>query len=222
MIRPEDSNSDTGFAPVPVPVPVPTLTPASASIETNNTAASVSVSAADNAIDSGSGSGNDSIVHIHHNLMLSNDSALASLCTQPGGPKYALILLNNVLLNAGLVRRLWACSSLVLCADGAANRLRDLHLSDTSGASGASGTSPITASSAHARAAPLRAGSAYCPDAIVGDMDSLEGGTRDYYRAQGVGIVHVGDQDSTDLDKCLDFALARQRHGIETVIASIA
>ncbi len=40
-----------------------------------------------------------------------------------------------------------------------------------------------------------------CPDAVIGDMDSLDPGTR--ARIPAGRLHHVGEQDSTDFEKCL-------------------
>ena len=49
----------------------------------------------------------------------------------------------------------------------------------------------------------------FLPDAIVGDLDSISDGARSYYESLGVRVVDLSrDQDSTDLQKCLEFAAA--------------
>lgn len=62
----------------------------------------------------------------------------------------------------------------ILAADGAATKLRHLHMQ---------------------------------PTVIIGDLDSLAD-ELEYWQQQFVEICHVPDQNSTDFEKCLDYALA--------------
>lgn len=49
------------------------------------------------------------------------------------------------------------------------------------------------------------------PSVILGDLDSLSPTVRQHYQEKGVDIVDLSaDQDSTDLDKCLDHVAKRQ------------
>jgi hypothetical protein len=87
--------------------------------------------------------------------------------------------------------RLWFCSSLIYCADGAANRLyQGLSIEER----------------------PL-----YLPHSITGDLDSISPIVGEYYRSvvqdclnsltnssMGVDISRVEDQDNNDIDKCLE------------------
>lgn len=47
----------------------------------------------------------DTDVRIHHNLVLSDDIRLWSMCVQSAAPTYALILLNNALPRKSLIER---------------------------------------------------------------------------------------------------------------------
>ncbi|KAJ1619350.1 thiamine pyrophosphokinase [Pavlovales sp. CCMP2436] len=74
--------------------------------------------------------------------------------------------------------RVWRCARYRVCADGAANRLFDGLCTD-------------------ARR------TAYTPDLIKGDLDSIRKDVRTFYAGRGVQVVCDGDQDHHDLDKCL-------------------
>ncbi|KCV68624.1 hypothetical protein H696_04915 [Fonticula alba] len=99
-----------------------------------------------------------------------------------GGPvplPTSLVLVNQPVRSAELLQLLWAQVCLVVCADGAANRLFD-HFS----------TSPED----QAR---------FVPDIITGDLDSIRAEVRDYYATRGSHVVLMSGQDDTDLDKAL-------------------
>ncbi|KAF8071725.1 thiamine pyrophosphokinase [Lyophyllum atratum] len=95
-----------------------------------------------------------------------------------GQPSRALIILNQPFSRA-LFERLWDSSAWHCCADGGANRLYDTFASD------------------------LESRRAFLPNLIKGDLDSIRREVREYYSAQGVPIVQDGDQNSTDLMKCV-------------------
>lgn len=46
------------------------------------------------------------------------------------------------------------------------------------------------------------------PDAICGDLDSIQDDVKDYYRQQGTTIIKDPDQYSTDFTKCLKYISA--------------
>lgn len=46
------------------------------------------------------------------------------------------------------------------------------------------------------------------PDCIIGDLDSITNATRRYYAS--VPVIHVARQDSTDLEKALDYLLEQR------------
>ncbi|RKP01808.1 hypothetical protein CXG81DRAFT_11508 [Caulochytrium protostelioides] len=90
-----------------------------------------------------------------------------------------LILLNQD-LPAAVAAFLWPQTRVRVCADGAANALRRLRRP------------------------------AWRPDAIVGDLDSITADVRAWYAdALGVPLVHVADQDRTDLQKCIAYLTDR-------------
>lgn len=92
-----------------------------------------------------------------------------------------------------------------ICADGGANRAFELF-------NGSSSTSVPSAP---------RPSEVYKPTIILGDLDSLSPTVRKHYEEQGVPCKDLSDdQDSTDLDKCLEYVKGRQaemqqggRHG---------
>lgn len=90
----------------------------------------------------------------------------------------ALIILNQPFSRA-LLSRLWSSCVLHCCADGGANRLYDTF-----------GADPKTRS-------------AFVPNLIKGDLDSIRGEVRAYYAGKEVPIVQDGDQNATDLMKCV-------------------
>ncbi|KAL6766471.1 TPK1 [Auxenochlorella protothecoides x Auxenochlorella symbiontica] len=98
----------------------------------------------------------------------------------------AAVLLNWTL--PSLAARVWQRATLRICADGGANRLYD----ELRGPSHASDSAPM----------PL-------PHAIIGDLDSIRPEVAAYYHDAGVAITDLShDQDSTDLQKCVDYAAA--------------
>jgi len=99
---------------------------------------------------------------------------------------FAIIILNQP-QNWLAYTRLVNLASLIVCADGGANRLRK-H----------------TAQDSRVR----------MPDAIIGDLDSLESETEHYYRNKGVQIIRDADQYSTDFTKCLKWL--RENSGKKT------
>jgi thiamine pyrophosphokinase len=86
-----------------------------------------------------------------------------------------------ILLNWEFPRRpleiIWDCVTNHICADGAANRL--LESNENS----------------------IRQ---LLPDFIHGDLDSLRPKTREFLERRGVQVIQNNDQESTDLDKCLE------------------
>lgn len=99
----------------------------------------------------------------------------------------AVVLLNWTLPT--LTPLLWSKATLRVCADGGANRLYDElpHM--------------LPGRSADAVRAQ------YLPTFIKGDLDSLRPDVAAFYRQHGVPIEDLSaDQDSTDLQKCIQFA----------------
>ncbi|KAH6913031.1 thiamine pyrophosphokinase [Coprinopsis sp. MPI-PUGE-AT-0042] len=73
----------------------------------------------------------------------------------------------------------------VACADGGANRLYDAFQDD---------------------ATRLR----YLPDLIKGDLDSIRPDVRDFYSNRNVPVIEDGNQDATDLMKCVSAVSERE------------
>ena len=100
---------------------------------------------------------------------------------------YALIILNQP-VNSNALNAVIGSASLLICADGGANRLyrhdRDVAAEITNGT-----VKPKTR----------------LPDAIVGDLDSLAPDVEGHYRSRGVEVIKDPDQYSTDFTKCLKY-----------------
>jgi thiamine pyrophosphokinase len=101
---------------------------------------------------------------------------------------FALIVLNTPLCPSDrMFRALWANASLRVAADGGAEHL--LRFADACTSAGEPGVAP------------------FVPDAVVGDMDSASAVTLAHMRAAGADVVHVPEQDSTDLDKSIFYVM---------------
>ncbi len=85
----------------------------------------------------------------------------------------------NYKLPKKLLELVWARSKVRICADGAINRL--YYTFDTE-----------------------EERKQYIPEYVRGDCDSLEAGVREYYASKGTKIVFDSNQDTTDLEKCID------------------
>ncbi|KAF8625535.1 hypothetical protein AX15_005302 [Amanita polypyramis BW_CC] len=120
---------------------------------------------------------------------------------QPGtasNERRALIILNQP-FSPPLLRRLWNRSQWHCCADGGANQLYDVQ----------GETQSLLPDSTDLR-------KLYMPDLIKGDLDSIRHDVKKYYVAQGVPVVLDGDQNSTDLMKCVTSLQEReQEEGLE-------
>lgn len=92
---------------------------------------------------------------------------------------HALIMINSESMDIDLSRRLWDHCEYKICADGGSNRLYD----------------ELT----KAKISPSR----YIPDIIKGDLDSIRSEVKKFYRQKGSEIMYDEDQDTNDLDKCL-------------------
>lgn len=95
----------------------------------------------------------------------------------------ALVILNSPISDIGLFRALHSHAAYRLCADGGANRLHDLLVHNASGVDSAEA---------------LKSG---LPDAIHGDLDSLQDDVRQKFLDLGVAVTQDGDQYSTDFGK---------------------
>ncbi|KAK6439652.1 thiamine pyrophosphokinase [Oleoguttula sp. CCFEE 5521] len=98
----------------------------------------------------------------------------------------ALIILNSPLTDYETFKRLYSRASMVICADGGANRLYDLLVSKFSD---------------HAWNIALQK---HLPSLIHGDLDSLTANVRSCYGELGVSITKDPDQYSTDFGKSIN------------------
>jgi thiamine pyrophosphokinase len=105
----------------------------------------------------------------------------------------AMIILNAPLRPTPLFNTLWGVAKYRICADGAANRLRNLNERNDS------------SSQQHRQQQAMR----LVPDLIIGDLDSITDETKAYY--SDVRTVQVIDQDRNDLDKALEAAASYRR-----------
>ncbi|KAI9879847.1 MAG: hypothetical protein M1830_006870 [Pleopsidium flavum] len=109
---------------------------------------------------------------------ISNQHRQNSVARGDSSNPYALLLLNQPISNSAVFSEICCGAQYIVCADGGANRLRELHLSS--------------------------AGRDLCElDAICGDLDSIQDDVKDYYQRQGTAIIKDPDQHSTDFTKCL-------------------
>ncbi|KIW39978.1 thiamine pyrophosphokinase [Exophiala oligosperma] len=99
------------------------------------------------------------------------------LNNKPTNP-YAVLILNQP-INKNALNAVIQSASLLVCADGGANRLLEYDHNATNGFE------------------------KRLPDAIIGDLDSITQPTERYYRSRGVQVVRDPDQYSTDFTKCL-------------------
>lgn len=119
-------------------------------------------------------------------------------------PRTALVLLNTPPRPAAALRQMWAISSYRVCADAAANRLRDsiqLAIGEDE--------SMVNGGPAQLRERLLRLQrvskmhESMVPDAVTGDFDSIRPDVLDFYRERGCHIAHDPSPNSTDFDKAL-------------------
>ena len=105
----------------------------------------------------------------------------AFLSAQQSSRRMAHLVLLNWSLPIPALNKLWDLSDFKICADGGANRLYD-------------------------HAGPS---SSMQPSLIVGDLDSLRDDVKNYYLQRQVPLIDLShDQDSTDLEKCLNYLQA--------------
>jgi thiamine pyrophosphokinase len=109
----------------------------------------------------------------------------ADLNAKHGDGDIALIILHSPIEDIDYFRRLWSHASFRLCADGAANRLHDVL----------TGQNPEVETEDALKTA--------LPDAIHGDLDSLDDAVRSRYESLGVEISKDPDQYSTDFGKAV-------------------
>ncbi|KAJ2445815.1 thiamine pyrophosphokinase [Coemansia sp. RSA 2424] len=130
-------------------------------------------------------------VHLGSYLLYPGEQQAAT--AWPSGKELALIILNQPIPHAetAVFGQLWARADHRICVDGGGNRLYDLGIkTETLGK--------------------------YIPDAVVGDLDSLLDAPRAYFAQRGTAIHHIGDQDSTDFMKSLQYLDGVRRAGRRT------
>ena len=112
----------------------------------------------------------------------SSPSPLISSYPSSASRKNALIILNSASVEEckSDLSVIWNNCDLRLCADGGGNRLFDMYAKDED---------------------ILR--EKFLPDQIRGDLDSLRPEVGDYYKRKGVPVIQDQDQDTNDLDKCM-------------------
>jgi len=143
---------------------------------------------------------------LHSNLFLSRPPSLDT-------PRTALVLLNTPPRPAAALRRLWSLSAFRVCADAAANRLRDsiqLVMQDEAGVSG--GPAALRRRLLELQRV-AREHELMVPDVVTGDFDSIREDVLEFYRGRGCRIAHNSSQDSTDFEKALDIVAEAQNAG---------
>lgn len=103
----------------------------------------------------------------------------------PNKASTALIILNTPISDYTFFKRLYDHATYVVCADGGANRLHNLLINE------------------FADQEAIKALEIASPDAIHGDLDSLEDHVRTRYEEIGVPITLDPDQYSTDFQKAV-------------------
>lgn len=138
-----------------------------------------------------------------------HDNTWLTLPPSSDSPRTALLLLNTPPRPASALRQLWALSSYRVCADAAANRLRDsIQL--------ALGSEMVSGSPLQLRQRLVemqhvaQQHESMTPDAVTGDFDSISPDVLEFYAQRGCRIVHDPSPDSTDFDKALHLVLEAQ------------
>ena len=108
----------------------------------------------------------------------------SELLSESSMPNSCLIIANGPACSPSLLERVWTVCSMVICADGGANRLYDLQKD---------------------RRGDL------IPNWIIGDLDSLRPEVGTFYEHAGCRVEHVQDQDTCDLEKCLTMVSSPER-----------
>ena len=119
---------------------------------------------------------------LHRNHFLERDSGDITDSCEP----VALVILNSpsVVKCKDLLNIVWGHSDVRICADGGANKLYEMYAGDN--------------------ANEFSTDVAYLPNLIKGDLDSLHPEIGEYYKSKGVSVVKKDDQDTNDLDKCME------------------
>lgn len=128
----------------------------------------------------------------HSNGTISNSISNAYLSEQCSAQRIWLIVLNHTLPE--ITADLWRRSHYKICADGGANRIFD----------------ELPALVDNNMRSEVR--TEYVPDAIAGDLDSMRPDVQKFYASLGVPAKDLSaDQDSTDLEKCLQLLKKEMR-----------
>ncbi|KAJ3190617.1 hypothetical protein HK101_008534 [Irineochytrium annulatum] len=102
-------------------------------------------------------------------------------------PVAALIILNQPLPRMEHLKAAWNSTTVRLCSDGGANRLHDRLPSDAARAQ-------------------------FLPDRILGGLCSIRPDVRAFYESHNVPLTRDPDQDSSDLEKCVNHARSIEHH----------
>eukprot|EP00814_Leptocylindrus_danicus_P001701 CAMPEP_0116022026 /NCGR_PEP_ID=MMETSP0321-20121206/10742_1 /TAXON_ID=163516 /ORGANISM="Leptocylindrus danicus var. danicus, Strain B650" /LENGTH=305 /DNA_ID=CAMNT_0003493019 /DNA_START=527 /DNA_END=1444 /DNA_ORIENTATION=+ len=133
-----------------------------------------------NADDNDSSSSRIALIILNTPGLSSDLIRVSSKSTSPNTDDHAASSASTATEDCSIFQRLWNLSSYRVCADGGANRLLDA-------VTAAATTNPEL----------------FIPDLIRGDLDSLRSDVRQYYSSNGCSVEQDFDQDTNDLDKCL-------------------
>ncbi|KAJ2851319.1 thiamine pyrophosphokinase [Coemansia brasiliensis] len=118
----------------------------------------------------------------------------------PEDKELALMILNEPIPHSGspLFARLWTRAKYRICIDGGGNRLYDFGKAENT----------------------LEQ---FIPDAVVGDLDSLQSEPRSYYENRGAVIHQYNDQNSTDFMKGLKYidSVMRVDHDVKSCLVVV-
>ncbi|KAK5062999.1 hypothetical protein LTR84_005075 [Exophiala bonariae] len=121
------------------------------------------------------------------------------LLNQKPTTPYAVIVLNQP-VNKNALNAVISTASLLVCADGGADRLLAYEQQTGTTATGSAPNGSSNDNNSHKGQYRHR-----LPDAIIGDLDSLSRRAEEHYRERGVLVVKDPDQYSTDFTKCLSW-----------------
>lgn len=116
------------------------------------------------------------------------------------GVRNALVVLNTDCVGP-LLRRFWGQAHLRVCADGGANRLYDAAMAEAEAAGAAGAEGPTAAS--------------WVPHYVKGDLDSLRPEVARHFEKLGARVVKDPDQDTNDLEKCLELIRCGDGGGVK-------
>jgi len=133
---------------------------------------------------------------VHNNAFLTSPPSADT-------PRLGLLLLNTPPRPAAALRQLWSLSSYRVCADAAANRLRDSIQIALGDEKMVSGTPWELRQRLHEMQHVAKQHESMVPDAVTGDFDSIRPDVLDFYRQHDAAIVHDPSHHSTDFEKAL-------------------